>query len=133
MIDAQAMARYRQRFAEWCERNEGVDLGVDLSAITSTLEMIAYTASSVRAEGHDDETVADAVALLCVLADTDRVQLQSAWRTLARLGYSAPVVDRLKALAKRARKPIAWPTWAERQASRAQERLMRQARRSTRH
>jgi hypothetical protein len=133
MIDAAALGRYRAHFAKWCEQNEGVETGVDLSAITSTLEMIAYCASSVRAEGHDDETVADAVQLLVELAGIDRVKLREAARTLARLGYSDAVVGRIKHVAKKARRPTHHPSWQERMTSRAQARLMRQARRSTRH
>jgi hypothetical protein len=118
-LDPDELRRYRAQFDAWCEQMAGTETGVDLSAITSAAEMIAYTSSSMRAEGYDDETAADAVELLCVLADIDRVKLREAARILRALGYSEAIVDRLKARARAARKPTYHPSWQERMTSKA--------------
>jgi hypothetical protein len=104
-VDPEMLARFRE-YERAMEGRE--DPEIDLSALTSIPEVLAYLATSARHNGHSAEEAADQVELVVTLAGLHRDKLRAAARTLQPLGYHA-VADRLVQLARSRRRKTLKP------------------------
>jgi hypothetical protein len=100
-IDAATLKAYR----EVERRMADTEPSDALQALTSIPAIIGYLYSAVRSDGCSEDEACDQVELLVTEANLDRDQVKDAARLLQHLGYGEAVIDRLKTLARRARKP----------------------------
>lgn len=78
-----------------------------LAPLQTQAAVIGYLATSLRAEGHNEHQVVDAVELVVVATAMSREEIREVRTTLQKLRYPTSLTQKLTKLARRARQAAA--------------------------